>query len=315
MAGGGSAARKMKERMTELEDTGEIPQIETSGTRPIPVVERHAEPLEPESDQAEISSTTVSEDVPEEKSAQPPDIEGHIAPSLPEPAPAGIPEEILAGQDDATPDLATVVAEMTALKHEVKLQARTFKKLQETLLAFTGGGEGEQGKPEWLSRLSWEVLTATGNGFRQGVQEAAEILDENRQAVGGELDEARDAGFLEAADALMDARDKLAFGIAEARRVLQGFAGLRGWLGGREVLSAALKGQELALSRLDDALQELELEPVAQVGLPFDPNVMRAVEASAATGIPGTILEVVRQGYMRAGEPLRTADVKVVAES
>jgi molecular chaperone GrpE (heat shock protein) len=66
---------------------------------------------------------------------------------------------------------------------------------------------------------------------------------------------------------------------------------------------------------LEDALRGMGLEFIAQAGAPFDPECMRAVErVSARERKVGVVAEVVKQGYRRNGEKVRTADVKVTAE-
>jgi hypothetical protein len=117
---------------------------------------------------------------------------------------------------------------------------------------------------------------------------------------------------MQAAEALMDARDRLAFGLERARAELATFSGWRASLGGRAVLLSALAGQEMAVARLDDELKKMRFEPLAHAGDAFDAERMRAVEAVAASReAAGTVLAVLRQGYARDECTLRLADVRV----
>lgn len=231
-----------------------------------------------------------------------------------EPSPAGLPPELLDDHAVVIPDWASVVAELTALRQEVKLQARVFKRVEETLRAFVGD-EDARTMPAWVRQLLSFTAETVREEFQLGVENAAALMNESRREADQEAAAAEEAGFMKAAEALMDARDKLDFGLREARVALNALSPWRGWLGGREAPAAALRGQELALARLEDALRGMGLEFIAQAGAPFDPECMRAVErVSARERKVGVVAEVVKQGYRRNGEKVRTADVKVTAE-
>lgn len=76
------------------------------------------------------------------------------------------------------------------------------------------------------------------------------------------------------------------------------------------------RGMELLAKEWDLFLERQHVEPVAEVGEPFDSEVDEAVgEAPAKDGAaPGTVVEVVQQGYRFSGGLLRPAKV-LVAES
>jgi molecular chaperone GrpE len=70
----------------------------------------------------------------------------------------------------------------------------------------------------------------------------------------------------------------------------------------------------MSLQRIDRALAQHGLEPLAAVGRPFDPEVMEVVEAVAGSGRPaGEVVGEVRRGYRRNGRVFRCAQVRVAA--
>lgn len=198
----------------------------------------------------------------------------------PEPPPEGVAPEILDGAPEA-PDLFTLLGQLTALTREVQLEGRATNRLHADLTAA-------------MERVAQSVTPA--------------------DAVARRLAEARREGRHEVIGELLDVRDRLTRGLDEARRRLAALRGLRARLGQRPVLAALVEGTALARERLDDALRRLDVHEIACHGEPFDPTLMRAVEAvESAAEPPGTVLEVFRPGYTSNGRVLRFAEVKVAA--
>jgi len=197
-----------------------------------------------------------------------------------EPAPAGLAPEVLASSEPS-PDLFTLLSQLTALTRETQLQGRATNRLHADLSAA-------------LERLAQSVTPA--------------------DTVARRLAEARREARLEVIGELLEVRDRLARGIDEARRRLAALRGLRGRLGQRPVLAALVEGAALARERLDDTLRRFDVQEIACHGEPFDPALMRAVEVvETAAAPPGTVVEVFRPGYASDGRVLRFAEVKVVA--
>jgi molecular chaperone GrpE len=195
--------------------------------------------------------------------------------------PAGLAPDAISDTEPA-PDLYSFLAQLAALTRETQLQGRATNRLHADLSALI------------------ERLGDTGGGH----------------AVAKRLADARREARLELLAELLDARDRFARGLAEARRRLDALRGLRAWLGQRPVLASLVEGNALALDRLDDALRRLDVHEIPCVGQPFDPRVMRAVEVAAAPGTtPGTVLEVFRAGYASDGRPVRFAEVKVAGQA
>jgi molecular chaperone GrpE len=197
-----------------------------------------------------------------------------------EPAPEGVAPEVLESAE-AAPDLFTLLDQLTALTREAQLQGRATNRLHADLTAA-------------MERLAQSVTPA--------------------DAVARRLAEARREARLEVIGELLEVRDRLTRGLAEAQRRLAALHGLRARLGQRPVLAALVEGTSLARERLDDALRRLDVHEVACHGAPFDPTRMRAVEVvELPSAPPGTVVEVFRPGYTSDGRVLRFAEVKVVA--
>jgi molecular chaperone GrpE len=177
------------------------------------------------------------------------------------------------------PDLYSLLAQLAALTRETQLQGRATNRLH-----------GELGPV--LERLAEHTSSP--------------------DAIARKLADARREARLEVVAELLEARDRFARGLDEARRRLDGLRGLRARLGQRPVLEALVDGSALALERLDDALRRLDVHEVPALGKPFDPRSMRAVDVVAGSTAPaGTVLDVFRTGYTADGRVLRFADVKV----
>jgi molecular chaperone GrpE (heat shock protein) len=113
---------------------------------------------------------------------------------------------------------------------------------------------------------------------------------------------------------LIEIRDRFARSRDEARRRLDSFRGLFTRLGSRPVVEALLRGNELALERLDETLRRHGVHEIVCEGQPFDPATMRAVETEARPGVaPGVVTDIVRRGYRSADRILRYAEVRITA--
>lgn len=76
-----------------------------------------------------------------------------------------------------------------------------------------------------------------------------------------------------------------------------------------------LAGVKMTLKQMGEAMSKLGLEPVGEVGEPFDPDRHNAVMRAEGEGEPGTVLEVLQKGYRVKDRMLRYAMVKIEAES
>jgi molecular chaperone GrpE len=197
-----------------------------------------------------------------------------------EPPPSGLAPEVM-GSSEPTPDLFSILSQLTALTRETQLQGRATNRLHADLSAALVQLTETMASPEAIAR---------------------------------KLAEARRETRLELVAELLDVRDRFTRGLAEAQRRLAGLRGIRARFGQRPVLDALVEGNLLARERFDDLLRRLDVREVPCVGRPFDPAVMQAVEVVQTSDVaPGTVLEVFRPGYTSNGRVLRAAEVKVVA--
>jgi len=71
----------------------------------------------------------------------------------------------------------------------------------------------------------------------------------------------------------------------------------------------------LALRSLWNVFRPHDLERIEGDGIPFDPRIHEAAETTATDRVPpGTVLQVLRVGYLLAGELVRPALVRVSVE-
>ncbi len=84
----------------------------------------------------------------------------------------------------------------------------------------------------------------------------------------------------------------------------------------RQTLAATAAGYAMTLQRVERAMAQHGLEPLAAVGRPFDPDRMEALEVVLDSGRPsGEVVEEVRRGYLWQGRVFRYAQVRVAKNS
>lgn len=229
--------------------------------------------------------------------------------------PQGLTSELLSALENGDPlpplegaqpgnggcDLYSLWAAMTTLAQEVRLQGRTFKHLNETLI-------------ENARSLETSAAAAASAGAENAAAEPSRIPQaEARQARKQEI------------DALLDLRDRIERGSKTARSAARELAPSRlprlaRWIGlgadyarhAQEILAAISHGYSLTLDSLDEALVACHVSRIACQGQIFDPQRMTAVDVEEIGSVPeGTVVEVYRNGYEWNGEVYRSAQVKV----
>jgi molecular chaperone GrpE len=232
---------------------------------------------------------------------------------------------------DAEPlDLHTLLAQFTALRHEVHLQTRAARAQQEQ------GAEALRQLGEGLTALQQAQL-----GARLGEEQA------------------RDEALRPLLKALVDVYDALSLAEREVRRVqdtllsppapaadgeplpapvppslLARLFGLDRTLKQqqetittlhrrlseaapaaervRAMLAALLTGYTMSLQRVERTLRQHGLEPIPAVGQPFDPERMEVLEVVSDGDRPsGEVVGEVRRGYLWRGRVFRYAQVRV----
>jgi molecular chaperone GrpE len=208
---------------------------------------------------------------------------GHLAAPPPEP-------------EAGTVDLATLVGQFTALRHEVNLQTKAVRAQQEQ-------------NAETLRQLARAV-----NALEEQPAISAVPADDELRPLLQTLVETHDA-VTRAADELRrvsataqepPARPPWWVTLFGRRPASRDPAGLGA------VATATAAGLAMSVQRVERALARHDLEPIPSVGRPFDPEWMEVVEAVPGAGKPsGEVLDEVRRGYAWHGRVFRYAQVRV----
>lgn len=210
--------------------------------------------------------------------------------------PSGLAAEFLdANAAPPAADQHALWSAMTVLSQEVRLQGRSFKQLSETIAPVSAMAEPIE------SLL--KAHTALDSGLRE------HIVERERQA------ERR--GRAAVFEVLIDMADRLQRGLAGAQ---VGSPPVSSWwsrmVGRRapddDVASRLEEGYRLTLARLQDALDAHQVTRIHCQGGAFDARQMQATAVEEVDGVtPGTVLEIIREGYLWQGEVFRPAQVKV----
>jgi molecular chaperone GrpE len=185
-------------------------------------------------------------------------------------------------EDSAPVDLHTLLAEMAALKNEIRLESRQFKTMLEEMRQF---GEALREQNERLNRDLERVREQAAAGKRQA-----------------------ERGLLLG---LLDLRDRLAAGVDAGGARRPSFLA-RLLPAETRFAQSLVRGQTLTLRRVDELLAEHQVRAFDAIGQMLDPHRMRAVGAETAPDKPdGQVLHIVRHGFHHHGELLRAAEVIV----
>ncbi len=232
-----------------------------------------------------------------------------------EPPPQGLTPELLTALAHGDPlpplesgqpgsggsDLYSLWAAMTVLTQEVRLQGRTFKQLNETLVqsleapsAAVQGGAAEE-----LAEAPCTKLEGVHRSGKQEIHLPVGILLDLRDRVERGGSTVRNAAGELAPGRLPRLARWLGVGSGYARHA-------------QEILAALSHGYSLTLDTLDEALAGCGISRIASQGQIFDPQRMTAVDIDETSSVPeGTVVEVYRNGFEWNGEVYRSAQVKV----
>jgi molecular chaperone GrpE len=208
-------------------------------------------------------------------------------------------------------DLAALVAQFTALRHEVNLQTKASRALTEQttkLLETTGGSEVP--KPAVKALFDLADVLAVSKMQMEKLRETVEPLLESLACEPLPPTPAGSPGFLSRmlgasnrewtawAAAERSQHDAHAEVSAEAASTLLDLA------------KAAADGYAMSLRRAERAFPDFGLEPIDCLGRPFDPETMEVVEVGGQGGANIVIGEI-RRGYRCNGRVIRYAQVRV----
>lgn len=230
-----------------------------------------------------------------------------LALTEPPPAPDAIPPAV---------DLATVVGQFTALRHDVNLQTKAVRAATEqtsaglaTVLAKLPDPDEEPAPDiEPLLKAVIDIADALLTAHRQ-IQKTMDLVE----PLVNELDAASTTPPVAVSEPKQPGFFARLFGAKPAAVVVtqtqpppQAATKLA------PLLAGLAEGYALSLRRVEKVLPQYGLEAIECVGLPFDPELMEVVESVAGTGKPPrTVIEEVRRGYRRNGTIHRFAQVKV----
>jgi len=195
-------------------------------------------------------------------------------------------------------DLFSLYGELKGLREDVKRDLKRSADFQEE---FRTGLERMQ--------ESLELSPADGSAARKEIEELGRKLD--RQA--RDIDLSRLVPLVEP---LFDLYDRIARAIA----VLEGALARRGFLfqlsGLKSELEGYLEAQKMLLKKFEANLRRLGIQVTGVCGEPHEPATMTVLEARPAQGAAeGTVLEVVRHGFVAESRVLRAAEVVVAKAS
>jgi molecular chaperone GrpE len=181
----------------------------------------------------------------------------------------------------SAPDLFTLLAELTALKNEVKLESRQVK------------GALDQ------FRDAFDLVRKAQGRLEEGEAERRESDRRAREASERDL-------LLE----LLELRDRFQAGYDQARRYGPGWLAR---LGQADTFVAKMaEGMGMNLRRLDDTLARRGVRPLRALGQRFDPQTMHAAEAGwDSSQADGLVLAERRRGFLQGERLLRPAEVVV----
>lgn len=184
--------------------------------------------------------------------------------------------------DGAPIDLLTLLAEMAALKNEVRLQARQFK-------------------------AALEQVQALSEGLREQNEALKRDLERSRSAAASSKSQAERGLLL----GLLDLRDRLQAG-QDAQEGWHPSPLVRLLGGVQPHLRSLREGSALTLQRLDDVLASHRVRPIAALGRALDPQCMQAVATECRPETAdGIVLRELRRGFQHGTELLRAAEVIV----
>jgi molecular chaperone GrpE len=183
-------------------------------------------------------------------------------------------------EGESAPDLFTLLAELAALKNEVKLESRHVKS-------------------------ALDEFRGLFDSLREANARLADERERRREQEGEGAQQAQKDLLLD----LLDLRDRFQAGHDHADRFRPGR--LTGRSAERFVASMA-EGMAMNLRRLDETLARRGVRPFPALGQTFDPHCMHAAElAHDPSRADGLVVGELRTGFLHQDKLLRAAEVVV----
>ena len=220
--------------------------------------------------------------------------------------------------DSPVLSLVDLVREFTALRHEVKLQTKSARNLEEqTAAAVEALGaaarqfESVEPRETEAAERAAAPLVETLADLDEALQRGQEVMEGARRRI---LDQS-------AAQFHRELEDLYARQPAWKRWLCRGWHKAIGELErrmaqtNRQILDSLVEGYGLARGRLQRAMAREGLRRMACIGRPVDPHTMTVVEAVEDPGqAPGTVVDEIRPGYLWNSRVLRFAEVRAVRQ-
>jgi molecular chaperone GrpE len=237
----------------------------------------------------------------------------------------GLPDQNAEAGDTAataTVGLADVIEQLTALRHEVKLETRAARGQQEQSAKTLAMLQQVVDQAETGAAAGSGTRLAESRTLAEALAEMDEALERGRVA----LDAARRRLIEESAEQLGRLRqqlDELFNRQAWWRQRL-----CRHWHNAteeiyfprameaqQEILASLVDGYALVQKRLQKALQRTQIRRIEVLCKPVDPHWMTVVEVVDDPYLPpGQVVDEIRPGYVWCGDVLRFAEVKAVRD-
>lgn len=209
-------------------------------------------------------------------------------------------------------DMATVVAQFTALRHDVNLQTKATRAATEQTAAVVEqlAAAPRPSSPDPLVKGLVEIADALAASHRQieTVRAGLEPLLAKLSAASLPEPPAASIGFLGkllGGSALVSWAKDVA--LADAQRTATATEATQKLT---PLLAGMADGYAMSLRRVEKALEAVGMLTIPTVGRAFDPELMEAVEVVSGEN-SGVVVEEVRRGYTRDGRAVRFALVKV----
>ena len=187
-------------------------------------------------------------------------------------------------EPDGQTDLFSLFAELSALRTEVKNEARQFGNVTSQL------------------KEAQELLHTSHVQLEKELEQSRLNLAATRRAVLRSL-------LVE----LLDFYDRLSAGQA----ALNNYRPIKGWFSfkslrqDRNFIQSIREGQAMTLRRLEETLARHQVRPLETLGRPVDPHTMKVVELDHRSDLEnGVVTAELRKGFQWGEETLRLAEVK-----
>ena len=187
-------------------------------------------------------------------------------------------------EPDGQTDLFSLFAELSALRTEVKTEARQFGNVSSQL------------------KEAQELLHTSHVQLEKELEQSRQNFTASRRAVLRSL-------LVE----LLDFYDRLSAGQA----ALINYRPIKGWFSfkslrqDRNFIRSIREGQAMTLRRLEETLARHQVRPLETLGRPVDPHTMTVVELDHRPDLEnGVVTAELRKGFQWGEETLRLAEVK-----